>query len=128
MRHPTIGFGSLDIPETPRTHCQFTTVQNSPRMTESTIELRSVVLVLQLMEEAGGSTGCMQCVRVFSRSIFPNFLFSCFEANLNGEYHQDPLDNNYYRGIIWEQWKGDYSLKSSRMLIRSQTFLLATDV
>ena len=65
MRHPTIDFGSLDIPETPRTHCQFTTVHNSPRMTESTIELPSVVLVLQLMEEAGGSTGCMQCVRVF---------------------------------------------------------------
>ena len=36
--------------------------------------------------------------------------FSCFEANLNGEYFIDPKDNGYYRGIIWELWLGDYSL------------------
>ena len=49
-------------------------------------------------------------------------LFSCFEANLNGEYHEDPEDNDYYRGIIWELWKGDYSLKSAKMMIRSKAF------
>ena len=43
---------------------------------------------------------------------------SCFESNLNGEYHSDPLDNDYYRGIIWELWRGDYSLKSARMMVR----------
>ena len=42
----------------------------------------------------------------------------CFESNLNGEYHTDPLDNDYYRGIIWELWRGDYSLKSARMMVR----------
>ena len=48
--------------------------------------------------------------------------FSCFECNLNGEYHEDPTDNDYYHAIIWEVWRGDYSLKTSRMMIRSKTF------
>ena len=47
---------------------------------------------------------------------------SCFEANLNGEYFEEPLDNNYYQGLIWEKWKGDYSLKSTKMMIRSASF------
>ena len=46
------------------------------------------------------------------------FYFSCFESNLNGEYYTDPKANGYYRGIIWELWLGDYSLKSARMMIR----------
>ena len=53
----------------------------------------------------------------------PTLIFSicsCFESNLNGEYHEDPEDNGYYHGIIWELWRGDYSLKSSRMMIRSK--------
>ena len=50
------------------------------------------------------------------------FHYSCFESNLNGEYHENPLDNDYYRGIIWELWRGDYSLKSSKMMIRSRAF------
>ena len=50
------------------------------------------------------------------------FTSSCFEANLNGEYHVNPKDNDYYRGIIWELWKGDYSLKSAKMMIRSKAF------
>ena len=48
--------------------------------------------------------------------------FSCFESNLNGEYHVDPEDNDYYHGIIWELWRGDYSLKSSKIMIRSKSF------
>ena len=29
-----------------------------------------------------------------------------------------PKDNGYYRGIIWELWLGDYSLREARMLVR----------
>ena len=49
-------------------------------------------------------------------------LLSCFEANLNGEYFSDPTDNGYYRGIIWELWLGDYSLKETKMMIRPAAF------
>jgi hypothetical protein len=47
---------------------------------------------------------------------------SCFEANLNGEYHTNPTDNDYFRGIIWELWRGDYSLRRTEMKIRPQGF------
>ena len=47
---------------------------------------------------------------------------SCFEANLNGEYFPHNSDNGYYRGIIWELWLGDYSLKSAQMMIRPDDF------
>ena len=53
---------------------------------------------------------------------FIYLLLSCFEANLNGEYFSDPEDNGYYRGIIWELWLGDYSLKETRMMIRPVNF------
>ncbi len=49
---------------------------------------------------------------------FSSTLSSCFESNLNGEYHVDPRDNDYFRGIIWELWRGDYSLRSARMMVR----------
>lgn len=49
-------------------------------------------------------------------------LSSCFESNLNGEYHTNPVDNDYYRGIIWELWRGDYSLYSAKMMIRSKFY------
>ena len=55
------------------------------------------------------------------KSIF-GFYSSCFESNLNGEYQEDPEDNDYYHGIIWELWRGDYSLKTSKMMIRSKAF------
>ena len=57
-------------------------------------------------EGDGGSTGQLRIVR----KMFEHVMFSCFEANLNGEYFIDPKDNGYYRGIIWELWLGDYSL------------------
>ena len=44
--------------------------------------------------------------------------FSCFESNLNGEYFLVGEDNGYYRGIVWELWLGDYSLKSAMMMVR----------
>ena len=83
---------------------------------------------------------CCPCVNSFGggwwfyRYVWCTFIFiiltfsttwdfcSCFEANLNGEYFADPLDNNYYQGLIWEKWKGDYSLKSTKMMIRSVSF------
>ena len=46
------------------------------------------------------------------------FPFSCFESNLNGEYFEVGEDNGYYRGIVWELWLGDYSLKSAVMMVR----------
>ncbi|XP_061393783.1 fibroleukin-like [Musca vetustissima] len=42
---------------------------------------------------------------------------NCSEANLNGIYRFTPWGNNY-NGIMWELWHGDYSLKSTRMMIR----------
>lgn len=27
------------------------------------------------------------------------------------EYHVNPVENDYFRGIIWELWRGDYSLR-----------------
>ncbi|CAH1175672.1 unnamed protein product [Phaedon cochleariae] len=44
----------------------------------------------------------------------------CFESNLNGQYFRDPDESNYFRGIIWEQWLGNYSLKKSVMMVRSR--------
>ena len=41
---------------------------------------------------------------------------------MNGEYFSDPEDNGYYRGIIWELWLGDYSLKETRMMVRPVNF------
>jgi len=51
------------------------------------------------------------------------WFYSCFESNLNGEYHSNPVDNGHYKGIIWELWRGDYSLKASKMMIRRKSFL-----
>jgi len=62
---------------------------------------------------------CCPCARAYGGGWW---FHSCFESNLNGEYHENPLDNDYYRGIIWELWRGDYSLKSSKMMIRSRAF------
>ncbi|CAH1176440.1 unnamed protein product [Phaedon cochleariae] len=44
----------------------------------------------------------------------------CFESNLNGQYFRDPDESSYFRGIIWEQWLGNYSLKKSVMMVRSR--------
>lgn len=47
---------------------------------------------------------------------------SCFESNLNGDYFTSPKDNDYYRGIIWELWLGDYSLRATEIKIRPASF------
>ena len=65
------------------------------------------------MEEDGGSTGPKPFLEL------PHvILLSCFESNLNGEYFLVGEDNGYYRGIVWELWLGDYSLKSALMMVR----------
>ncbi|XP_042880412.1 uncharacterized protein LOC122258489 isoform X4 [Penaeus japonicus] len=50
------------------------------------------------------------------------WFYSCFESNLNGDYFLSPKDNDYYRGIIWELWLGDYSLKATEIKIRPASF------
>ena len=38
------------------------------------------------------------------------------------EYHVNPIENDYFRGIIWELWRGDYSLrKSASFKLKSKT-------
>ncbi|KAJ8972732.1 hypothetical protein NQ314_000053 [Rhamnusium bicolor] len=44
--------------------------------------------------------------------------YACFESNLNGVYSKKPNGNNYFRGIIWEHWLGNYSLKKSVMMVK----------
>ena len=70
------------------------------------------------MEGAGGSTGERREIGGESRGQSSS-IFSCFEANLNGEYFPVDADNGYYRGIIWELWLGDNSLKAATMMVRS---------
>ncbi|CAL4061335.1 unnamed protein product [Meganyctiphanes norvegica] len=55
------------------------------------------------------------------------WFYSCFESNLNGEYHTDPKENDYYRGIIWELWLGDYSLKATEIKIRPSSFRMSEE-
>ncbi|XP_030757845.1 angiopoietin-related protein 3-like [Sitophilus oryzae] len=47
---------------------------------------------------------------------------SCFESNLNGLYYRKPYVNDYFRGIIWEHWLGNYSLKKSVMMVKSNGY------
>lgn len=61
-------------------------------------------------------------VELLLSSFYPVFPYSCFESNLNGEYFTSPDDNGYYRGIVWELWLGDYSLKSAVMMVRPRNF------
>ena len=61
----------------------------------------------------------LQVSNIFPESPFKRCSrFSCFESNLNGEYFLVGEDNGYYRGIVWELWLGDYSLKSAVMMVR----------
>ena len=64
------------------------------------------------------------CKKFHEKSSTPLIITcsSCFEANLNGEYFPVDGDNGYYRGIIWELWLGDNSLKAARMMVRSKGY------
>lgn len=82
------------------------------------------------MVEVGGFTGTCW-IKYYFKTLYekPRFILidvlSCFEANLNGEYFEDPTANDYYRGIIWELWHGDYSLRSAKMMIRPKSIVRA---
>jgi hypothetical protein len=54
--------------------------------------------------------------------IWDCLCFSCFEANLNGEYYTTREPREAFRGLIWEHWLGDVSLKKTEMKIRSHDF------
>ena len=92
---------------------------NSLPLTTIMIMHPSVVHVHLHMVEDGGFTG-----QDFedNKTFHELFIFSCFEANLNGEYFTEDEENGYYRGIIWELWLGDYSLKETKMMVRPLTF------
>ncbi|KAJ8881559.1 hypothetical protein PR048_018042 [Dryococelus australis] len=49
----------------------------------------------------------------------------CFEANLNGVYYtpEEEARRDQFRGIIWERWLGDESLKGARMMVRDRAYV-----
>lgn len=53
-------------------------------------------------------------------------IFSCAESNLNGIYYAENPSSHQSTGILWEPWLGDYSLKSTVMMIRPRD-VWATD-
>ena len=101
---------------TPATVSLPTTAPSSPPWIGITTWPPSVAPVPPHMAGAGGSTGD-RLKPNGTQSAVDNF--SCFEANLNGEYFPIDADNGYYRGIIWELWLGDNSLKAASMMIRT---------
>uniref|UniRef100_T1J0N5 Fibrinogen C-terminal domain-containing protein n=1 Tax=Strigamia maritima TaxID=126957 RepID=T1J0N5_STRMM len=64
------------------------------------------------------SPSCCPCARTYDGGWW---FYNCFEAHLNGPYLANPVANDYFRGIIWEHWRGDYSLYSSEMKIRPRS-------
>lgn len=86
------------------------------------MEIVNAVRAQPLMPAAGGSTSKLDIfstLRIDFQFIFfiHDFPISCLEANLNGVYRTQPIDNNFV-GIVWEHWLGDYSMKSTQMMIR----------
>ncbi|XP_012264272.2 uncharacterized protein LOC105690770 isoform X2 [Athalia rosae] len=65
-----------------------------------------------------GAPPCCPCAPAYGGGWW---FYSCFEANLNGDYIQENGPHEPFRGVIWEHWRGDYSLKTSRMLVRPRT-------
>ncbi|XP_053691325.1 angiopoietin-2-like [Sabethes cyaneus] len=61
------------------------------------------------------SNGSFSCAFSFGSGWWFN---NCAESNLNGKYYTDNPKSHKYTGILWETWLGDYSLKSSTMMIR----------
>nr|CAD7396818.1 unnamed protein product [Timema poppensis] len=52
------------------------------------------------------------------------WFYSCFESNLNGVYYSpgDEPSRDSYRGLIWEHWLGDNSLRASVMMVRDRDY------
>lgn len=67
---------------------------------------------------------CCPCVPAYGGGWW---FYSCFEANLNGEFYSatDPRDE--FRGLIWEHWLGDVSLMKTEMKIRSRVITRMQD-
>ncbi|XP_055854919.1 angiopoietin-2 [Episyrphus balteatus] len=61
---------------------------------------------------------CCACATGYASGWWFN---NCAEANLNGVFHNTPLGHNYV-GIVWDQWHGDYSLRSSKMMLRPKVW------
>lgn len=72
------------------------------------------------MEVAGGSTGTrVRYCSLFSQHFNQSLSFySCAESNLNGKYYPENPRAHKSTGILWESWLGDYSLKTSIIMIR----------
>ncbi|PSN50150.1 hypothetical protein C0J52_11959 [Blattella germanica] len=67
---------------------------------------------------------CCPCVPAYGGGWW---YYSCFESNLNGEYY-DPEDSREdFRGLIWEHWLGNTSLKKTEMKIRSRDVVKSHD-
>ena len=82
---------------------------------------RRIAARVQIPSKVDGGITSKDVVKPLVPSVVSNgplFYQRCFEANLNGEYFDNPNSNGYYKGIIWESWRGNYSLKSARMMIR----------
>ncbi|XP_065092001.1 angiopoietin-2-like [Ochlerotatus camptorhynchus] len=63
------------------------------------------------------SNGSFSCALTYGSGWWFN---SCAESNLNGIYYSDNPKSHMSTGILWEPWLGDYSLKSSIMMIRTR--------
>lgn len=55
------------------------------------------------------------------------FFYSCFEANLNGVWFSNGEPRPSYRGIIWQYWLGDRSLKAVEMKLRPRDPVTSID-
>ncbi|XP_049853792.1 uncharacterized protein LOC126335000 isoform X2 [Schistocerca gregaria] len=58
---------------------------------------------------------CCPCARSYGGGWW---FYSCFEANLNGVWFAPGQPRPSYRGIIWQYWLGDRSLRRVTMMIR----------
>ncbi|XP_062565293.1 angiopoietin-2-like isoform X2 [Armigeres subalbatus] len=61
------------------------------------------------------SNGSFSCALTYGSGWWFN---SCAESNLNGIYYAENPEAHKSTGILWETWLGDYSLKSTVMMIR----------
>ncbi|XP_021712214.1 angiopoietin-2-like [Aedes aegypti] len=69
------------------------------------------------------SNGLFSCALTYGSGWWFN---SCAESNLNGIYYAENPSSHQSTGILWEPWLGDYSLKSTVMMIRPRD-VWATD-
>ncbi|XP_063221820.1 angiopoietin-4-like [Bacillus rossius redtenbacheri] len=64
---------------------------------------------------------CCPCAPAFGGGWW---FSGCFEANLNGVYYspEEEVRRDQFRGIIWERWLGDESLRAARMMVRARGY------